>query len=76
MDGSPTTDWFKTANLTDDKEFDNVTLTKTNVTQIKVSYKSGKYSHPHFRLSCKDASVFIYGSFPYYDIHTFLQMYS
>ncbi|KAK2160812.1 hypothetical protein NP493_1626g00009 [Ridgeia piscesae] len=41
VDGSPTTDWFKTANLTDDKEFDNVTLTKTNVTQIKVSYKSG-----------------------------------
>ena len=39
------TNWFNAANLTDDKEFDNVTLTKTNVTQIEVSYKSGKYTH-------------------------------
>jgi len=41
VDGVDMTDWFNAANLTDDKEFDNVTLTKTNVTQIEVSYKSG-----------------------------------
>ena len=44
MEGEDVTEWFKAANLSDDKEFDNVTLTKMNVTQIKVSYKSGRYS--------------------------------
>ena len=39
------TDWFSAANLTDEKEFDNVTLTKKNVTQIEVSYKSSKSSN-------------------------------
>ena len=62
MEGEDVTEWFKAANLSDDKEFDNVTLTKTNVTQIKVSYKSGKYSHAHFKLTCKYAYVicFVY----------------
>ena len=57
MNGDPTTDWFNTANLTDDKEFDNVTLTKTNITQIKASYKSGKQPHQHFKLFCKYRGV-------------------
>ena len=42
VEGVNETDWFTAANLTDEKDFDNVTLTKKNVTQIEVSYKSGK----------------------------------
>ena len=45
VDGENETDWFRATNLTDDKEFGNVTLTKTNVTQIEVAYKSGKSFH-------------------------------
>ena len=45
MEGEDVTEWFKAANVSDDNEFDNVTLTKMNVTQIKVSYKSGRCSN-------------------------------
>ena len=57
--GEDMTHWFNAASLTDDKEFDNVTLTKKNVTQLEVSYKSGKYTHLHGKLTFKYESVFI-----------------
>ena len=34
--------WFNDTNLTNDKEFRNVILTKKAITQIEVSFKSGK----------------------------------
>jgi len=58
VDDVDMTDWFNSASLTDDKEFNNVTLTKTNVTQIEVSYKSGKYTHLHCKLTFKYGYVF------------------
>ena len=45
------TEWFNAANLTEEKQYDNVTITKKNVTQLEVSYKSGKHSHHHFKWS-------------------------
>ncbi|KAK2181108.1 hypothetical protein NP493_410g01020 [Ridgeia piscesae] len=35
------TDWFTSANVTDDTEHTDVTLTKKNTTQIEVTFKSG-----------------------------------
>ena len=34
--------WFNDANVTNDKEFGNVIITKKAITQIEVSFKSGK----------------------------------
>lgn len=36
------TDWFNEANVTNDKAYSNVTITKKNIAQIEVSFKSGK----------------------------------
>ena len=36
--------WFYKANLTDEKEYGNVSLTKKYATQIEVSFKSGENS--------------------------------
>ena len=43
------TDWFNAANLTDDKEYVGVILTKKNTTQIEVSFTSGKNNVPIHR---------------------------
>ena len=40
------TDWFNAANLTDEEEHRGVTLTKTNTTQIEVSFKSSENNVP------------------------------
>ena len=45
------TDWFNAANLTDDKEYVGVILTKKNTTQIEVSFTSGKNNVSFRRLS-------------------------
>lgn len=37
------TDWFNKANVTDEHVSSNVTISKKNITQIEVSFKSGKY---------------------------------
>ena len=34
--------WFNDANVTNDKEFRNVIITKKTITQIEVSFKSGE----------------------------------
>ena len=36
------TDWFNKANVTDEHVSSNVTISKKNITQIEVSFKSGK----------------------------------
>lgn len=35
-------DWFNAANVTDEKEYTDVILTKKNTTQIEVTFKSGR----------------------------------
>ena len=43
MENTNVSGWFNAANVTDEKLFDNVALTKKNATQIEASFKSGNY---------------------------------
>ena len=46
------TDWFTSANVTDDAEHTDVTLTKKNTTQIEVTFKSGRIIRDGIENSC------------------------
>ena len=39
------TNWFTAANVTDETEFTDVIITKTNTTEIKVTFKSGTITY-------------------------------
>ena len=41
-EGCNVTGWFSAANVTDDKAFSGVVITKKNTTQIGLAFKSGK----------------------------------
>ena len=40
------TDWFNAANVTDEEDYTEVTLSKKNATQLEVSFRSGKNNVP------------------------------
>ena len=52
LENDNVSEWFNEANVTDEKEFSNVIITKKNVTQIEVSFKSGKNKIVQYYLFC------------------------
>ena len=41
VENEDVTGWLTSANLTDFKDYEGVSLTKTNITQVEVTYSSG-----------------------------------
>jgi len=44
VENEDVTEWLTSANLTDFKDYEGVSLTKTNTTQVEVTYTSGMTS--------------------------------
>ena len=50
VENEDVTEWLTSANLTDFKDYEGVSLTKTNTTQVEVTYTSGMTSVLQHRL--------------------------